>query len=65
MYDDGNRVVFFYQAVNMLPLSELEDLMKSMGEVTRSMGTADRAQLMQEELQKCADELDIDLKLRR
>lgn len=49
----------------MLPLSELEDLMKSMGEVTRSMGTADRAQLMQEELQKCADELDIDLKLRR
>ncbi len=66
MYDDGNRDVFFCQAVNRLPLSELEDLMESMGEEdVRTMGITDRAGMMQEELQKRADKLDIDLKLRR
>ena len=37
MYDDGNRDVFFCQAVNRVPLSELEELMESMGEELKTM----------------------------
>ncbi len=64
-YDDGSRLVFFCLAVNMLPLDVLQDVIAQADTDTRGMDTRHRSALVESRLYAAANDLGIELKLRR
>ncbi len=64
-YDDGNNLVFLCQAVNMLPLSELQRVAAEADAACPGMTGQEKTAHIVKELHHAADKLKIDLKLRK
>lgn len=64
-YDDGRKDVFFCLAVNMLPLEHLNKILEEADAVSGKMERREKAAFVERKMYASAQELGIELKLRR
>ena len=64
-YDDGRKDVFFCLAVNMLPLEHLGKILEESDVASDRMERREKADFVERKMYAAAQELGIELKLRR